>query len=134
MTATHFVALEVARSARGDGARVRVRSDTAAMLGWSAAFPTEVQAERSWRQSQGRTGFRYRNRQPHRGGTESAIWLVDDPRPGPNYRRFRFRIVGNWTRQALLDLVAATVPQVHAITAGRLSYHRSQAAPPQLVP
>lgn len=122
-----YVALEISRTAGGNPIRVRVRQALADELGWSAAFPTETQAELDWSEMQGRRSLRLKPRRPHRGGAEAAIYLAENPRAGSNYRRFRFRVTGPWTHSALAILREATIPEVHAITAGRVAWRRTMA-------
>lgn len=128
-----YVALTVHRTPAGDPCNVRVRKERADSIGWSAAFPTETQSEQAFREAQGRSGIRFRRRKPHRGGTACRLWLEENPYGRGIHREFRFRVVGPWCRLALLKLVAATGPQVHAVNIGSHGYHISQAAQLALV-
>lgn len=106
---------------------VKVLAATAERLGWAAAFSEAWSPSASVPGGGLRRAYGSGNFHPHEGGIHSGVWLAGNPYRSRSFPRLRFRVTGPWTKADLEALRLATVPQVHAITAGRLRWCRLMA-------
>jgi hypothetical protein len=97
---------------------------TARRLGWLDAFPTAWSPEARVPGSAGRLPYGSGGWFPNEGGDPGGVFLAAGQYRGRTYPRLRFRTRGPWARRDLDALLAATVPEVHAIRAGRLRWRR----------
>jgi hypothetical protein len=98
---------------------------TAERLGWLSAFPTVWSPEAQVPGSAGRRPYGTARNWPNEGGDPSGVFLAESQYRGRTYPRLRFRTKGPWARRDLQALLDATVPEVHAIRAGRLRWVRA---------
>lgn len=119
-----YTQLHIRRVPSGQAITLKVLQATADRLGWSAAFLE------AWDPSARRAGASTRRQYgagvwlPNEGGWPSGVRLTEGGYGNGLYPRLRFRVTGPWTRSDLEALRLATVPEVHAITAGRLRWCR----------
>jgi hypothetical protein len=98
---------------------------TAQRLGWLDAFPRSSSPEAAVPGSSGRRPWGAARIVPEEGGDPGGVFLAEGRYRSRTYPRLRFRIKGPWARRDLEALLDATVPEVHAIQAGRLRWRRS---------
>ncbi len=122
-----YTQLLIRRTAEQRPVTVKVLEATAERLGWLDAFPVVWSPEAQVPGSSNRRAYGTAEFYPAAGGRVSGVYLASKTYPGGGHPRLRFRITGPWTRSDLSALRSATVPEIHAITAGALRWRRPSA-------
>lgn len=106
---------------------VKVLEATAERLGWLEAFPTVWEPAAAPVSGKIPRPGGFGSHYPSEGGIPSGAYLASKTYRKGAHPRLRFRVTGPWTRSDLNALREATVPDLHALTAGGLRWCRLQA-------